>query len=146
EILNKKAYFIARKALWFTPKADAAEIRSRLNRSVSINRTTASGRMELSTGPYGPIIINARRGRAGQPGLHGVAVRGAVRDARASRLKSIAFLKAGWIPAIRIFDSLVSNKAGAAPIGSDSIFHTLRVTAQGRPAEEGDQPIAQIEN
>src|SRR5438105_9755152 len=74
EVINRKAYFIARKALWFTVKSDPGEIRSRLNRSITVERTTASGRTELSTGPFGAILINSRLGKKGEPGLSGPAM------------------------------------------------------------------------
>src|SRR5438105_15248985 len=75
----------------------------------------ASGRTELSTGPFGAILINSRLGKKGEPGLSGPAMREALVRLIAARVRSVAFLKAGWLPAIRILDRIVNDKEGAAP-------------------------------
>src|SRR5436189_6455087 len=63
EVINRKAYFIARKSLWFTVKADAPEIRSRLDRPITIERATASGRTDLSRGHCRATLVNRPLGK-----------------------------------------------------------------------------------
>ena len=148
EVINRKAYFIARKSLWFTVKADAPEIRSRLNRTITIERTTASGRTELSHGPFGAILIDSRLGKKGQPGLYGAAMREALAKLIAARVRSVAFLKAGWLPAIRILDSIVNDKEGAAPFPSEAnrMSWSPKQIGDAVAAKPGDLPFATIVN
>jgi len=63
--------------------------------------------------PLAALIINARRGKAGEKGLWGPAMAEAINQMLAARMKSIAFLKSGWIPAIKYLEKLVKKKAGA---------------------------------
>jgi len=107
EALNSKAYMIARKALWFTKKADREDIKSSLRRLGLSSRGTES--------PRGALIINAARAKQGLPGLHGRAMAEAINALEAARLRSIGFLKSGWIPAIRILEGFAKDKGGAAP-------------------------------
>jgi len=148
EIINRKAFFIARKALWFTVKSDPGEIRSRLNRSITVERTTASGRTELSTGPFGAILINSRLGKKGEPGLSGPAMREALVRLIAARVRSVAFLKAGWLPAIRILDRIVNDKEGAAPFPPEAnrMAWSPKQIGDAVPAKPGDLPFATIVN
>ena len=78
EIVNTKAYFIARRAVVDTIKADKTKIRAFF-----------SGR-NWNTGRIVGKIINKRRGLRGERGLYGDAMLEASAMMRASRLRSIA--------------------------------------------------------
>jgi hypothetical protein len=123
DALNTKAYFIARKALWYTEKAKPSNIQGTLGRLVTTRHTTRSGRtvnrrgLELTAArdhdaPLAALIINKRRGLAHKPGLSGRAMDAAIRELIQSRLRSIAFLKSGWLTAIRLLANFVPSKQG----------------------------------
>lgn len=147
EAVNSHAYYIARKALWFTKKASAADIRSSLRRlGLSSSRTTASGRVvEGSEAPRGQLIINAARRKLGLPSIYGREMAEAIDKLEASRLRSIAFVKSGWLPAIRILEAFGVNKSKAAPMD-----RAARVRGQEKgsayPAVEGATMICRIIN
>jgi hypothetical protein len=131
KICDTKAFFIARRAVIETPKADKAQIKDDLGRI--IHRKKQPVRMSLRTVkrytryglevqvPLAALIINARRGRG--RGLYGSAMTEAIRAMLAARLRSIAFLKSGWLPAIRTLVGLADTRGaprqerGPAQIG-----------------------------
>jgi hypothetical protein len=157
EVLNTKAYYIARKALWFTKKADSGDIDKQLGHLVSVTHSVGA-RMTSKKGlslvsrtrsrngkdyeaPYAALIINKRRGRKGQKGLYGAEMEQAIRDMLASRRRSIAFLKSGWIPAIRILESFAKDKSKAGvPPGNDGAVsrrdHGIAYVAQENAADK----------
>ena len=140
KICDTKAFFIARRAVIETPKADKAAIKGDLGR-VSSGDRDAKGRyagkgkgvsrilslrmvkrysrfgLEVQA-PLAALIINKRRGKG--RGLHGAAMTEAIRAMIAARLRSIAFLKSGWLPAIRALVGLADTRGAprqeAAPI------------------------------
>ena len=104
-ILNSKAYFVARRALWNTRKADTKEIRA-----LRQARHRDGGLL------VGAMIQKQRMEYLGAGhGLYGRPMRKAIDQLLASRLRAIAFLKSGWIPAIQGLDPKAEDKAGAAP-------------------------------
>ena len=121
-ITNTKGYFISRRAQAETPKADRAKIERELGSFVSVMRQGRRGKMVKrrevvlakgqSGAPLAALIVNARRRDRGLPALQGPEMAKEVRKLLASRFRSIAFLKAGWIPAIRTL-SVVAEKRGA---------------------------------
>jgi hypothetical protein len=129
EVLNKKAFFITRRAVRETPATTKGQITSALGK---ITRTKTKGTlMHLSAAretykhlqgreaeaPLAALIINARRGRKGEPGLQGTAMTAAIASLIAARSRSPSFLKSGWLPAIKMLEPLVTDKRGA-PSGS----------------------------
>jgi len=102
DIVNTKAFFIARRAVVETPKADFHKI-SELRGSALIGK-----------------IINKRRGLHGEKGLYGREMAKMVATVLAARRRSIAFLKSGWLPAIRILDAVVHSKRGAPRLDRSS--------------------------
>jgi len=109
KICDTKAFFIARRAALETPKAAAASIKQDLGRII-VKKRQAVG-MSLKTVkrfsrfglevqvPLAALIINKRRGKG--EGLYGAAMTEAIHAMLAARMRSIAFLKSGWLPAIR---------------------------------------------
>lgn len=98
EIVNTKAFFIARAAVVYTPKADSSAVRKFFNRQ---------------TQKLVGMIINKRRGARGEKGLYGDAMAEAQAMMKASRLRSIAFIKSGWLPAIKTLEKLTRYRRGA---------------------------------
>lgn len=111
QIVDTKAWYVARKATWFTLKADPWKIKQQLGGIVRVNRLNKKGkvvkRRELQlvramgvNAPLAALIVNARRGRAGEKGLYGRAMEKALFKLLGARMRSVAFLKSGWVPAI----------------------------------------------
>ena len=115
EIVNTKAYFIARRAVVETVKADKGKIRAFF-----------SGATQAIVG----MIINKRRGERGEKGLYGDAMAEAQIAMRARRLRAIGFIKSGWIWAIKNLEPYVKSKRGAAR-------EDKSVKAYGRPKGKG---------
>ncbi len=135
EALNTHAYFIARKALWHTKKADRATVEAEL--TARPNYAAADSLAEA-------ILIARYNAQGGWPGS-GAEFERAIRKLVSGRLRSIAFLKSGWIPAIRILETFSVSKSGAAPRDTEA-----RVYGQEKgsayPAVDGEQMTARIVN
>ena len=112
-IVNTKAYYIARSALYWTAKAKKSDVRRWFTRATQ----AIIGK-----------IINKRRGERGEKGLYGEAMRQAQIEMRAKRLRAIAFLKSGWIPAIRRLEPLAERPGSARRIDPDAL---------GKPGAQG---------
>lgn len=123
DVLNKKALYIARGALRLTPMTEAGAIRSSLGQiirrknSITIKPVKAGAvysnlDRRQSEAPLAALIINARRGRNNIPGLYGPEMEAAIRQLIGARNRSRAFLKSGWIPAIRDLSPLVKDSFG----------------------------------
>ncbi len=124
EVINKKAFFIARRAVRETPSTTKGQIASSLGK---ITRSKRKGTMlhlvaaqqtyghlqgREATAPLAALIINARRGRKGEPGLEGASMTAAIASLIAARSRSRSFLKSGWLPAIKLLEPLVTDKRG----------------------------------
>lgn len=127
-ILNTKAWRIATAAMRNTPKADRAEIERDLGKVMLGKRIKGGrGKREFSLklqsadayhAPLAALLVNKGR----HPGLFGTAMQEAIRTFIGKRNSSIAFLKSGWIPAIRALWPLAEKKD----------FSTLRVAKTRR--------------
>jgi hypothetical protein len=125
--INTTSYYVARKATWFTHKADRGKIEAALGKRITVPRVSVKfgkarivNRRELqltqardSEAPVAALIINKRRGKGN--GLHGREMVRAIRQMIAARLRSVAYTKSGWIPSIRAL-SVKAEKAGAPPM------------------------------
>jgi len=117
-IVNTKLFYIARRATVETPKANAAKIKRELGRMVTTGKQAGTMRLrKVRRGsaqvPLAALIINKRLGPGA--GLHGAEMTEAIRKFIASRLRSIAFLKSGWLPAIKKLEPLAAAIGGRQP-------------------------------
>lgn len=118
EIVNTKAYFIARRAVVETIKADKGKIKAFFDRQ---------------TQKVVGMIINKRRGKQGKPGLYGDAMAEAQAMMKARRLRAVGFIKSGWIWCIKNLEGYVKSKRGAAR--KDSSVKTYgRPKGKAKPA------------
>jgi len=156
EIVNTKAYYVARKALWNTPKADSYKMKQQLGGIVTVRRENKRGKMvkrrelQLVMGtaipaPLVSLIINARLGRSGEKGLYGKQMERAGRKLLGSRASSIAFIKSGWLQPIRDIAPFVKDKGQAAPPDPAS-KQVGRAKGLGKPAKQTNNPSAEIVN
>lgn len=138
EFINGQAEFVARQALYSTAVTDAARIRSELEQTVQ----------QLSTDDPATVaerILGKRFQKYGTLGItKGRSIKAKARELIASRVRSRAFIKSGWLPAIRIFHQFrtgaVSGLAGARIYG--------RPKGSGKVARFGlfDKAFASITN
>lgn len=129
-VLNTKAFFIARRAVIETPKAQAADVRRLISR-----------KGEILLGK----IINKRRGEKGLPGLYGDAMQQMQLTVVAARRKSIAFLKSGWLPAIRRLEPYAEKRGAPRKPGKD-IAQIGQAKGEATPARPGWKIFSQIVN
>jgi len=155
QIINTKAFYVARKAIWFTRKADSNRIKGQLGQFVSVRYTNKKGKtatrrkLALVQGrtvnaPLAALIVNKRRGAAGLPGLYGSKMTKAVREMLGARLRSVAFLTAGWLPAVRKLAPFATDKSKAP--NDPAAKQIGRPKGDARAAPEGFNPIAEIVN
>lgn len=142
EIVDTKAFFIARGAAQITHRADKNLI------EIELQQLTKAGKKNILVGRYGrrgqyyevplaALLINAERGAKGKPGLQGAAMRRAVVGFIGSRKRSAAFIASGWIPAIKAFAPRATNKAGAPAVDSE-IRQYGQAKGSGTPSRDGD--------
>ncbi len=94
-VLNTKGFFIARRAVIETPKASNKEIRSLYRED--------GGRLLGK-------MLNLRRAKHGEKGLYGDEMRKAARVVVSARSRSIAFIKSGWLTAIRKLEPFAERR------------------------------------
>ena len=126
-VVNKKLYYVARKSVWYTQVANYERIANELGQ----NYTRATGKRSNSfkmvkhstfnnartaSAPLAAILVNFFRGKLGKSGLRGAAMVKEVQRFVGKRLRSIGFLKAGWIAARDVFKS--KAKILTAPEGT----------------------------
>jgi len=152
KICDTKAFFIARRAVIETPKADKAAMKGDLGRI--IKRKKQAVEMSLRTVkrfsrwgmeqhvPLAALIINKRRGKG--RGLYGAEMTEAIRALLAARLRSIAFLKSGWLPAIKTLLGLADTRG--APRLEKAAIQVGQPKGYAVPASEGWTAKATIVN
>lgn len=99
EVVNAKAWFIARNAVLMTDKTVVSKIDAELN---------APSR-DYPPAPLAAIIINSRAKAKGMSGLTGSKMKRAIKTMINARHKAVNFLRSGWLPAIRILEQAVKR-------------------------------------
>lgn len=122
-ILNTKGFYIARGAARETLRVSVSKIRSELRAGSSIE----------ADAPLAAVIINARRGAANQKGLFGDELKKAVAAFIKARIKSRAFMAAGFIPAIKAFEPFAERK-NRAPKADRAVKQFGSPKGSGTPA------------
>lgn len=159
EAINEKAFFIARHAVHQTKKASERDIRTLFGQSIQLRpKQRGSGWMrgkksQTSTfntkgdrvdAPLFPVIINKRRGKG--RGLYGKAMQVAAQRAFNARIRSIAFIRSGWLPAIRHLEQFSKYKRGAPPVGGGDAREYGKPKGGAEEAKPGDVVAARIWN
>lgn len=129
-IINTKAFYIARRAVVETPAVSAKEVRDFIKRD---------------DGAIIGKIINKRRGKRGEKGLYGDEMAKMVATVRAARLRSRAFLKSGWLWAIKKLEPY-AEKAGAPRIRGTKPKLIGAAKGDAVPARSGWRATAKIVN
>jgi len=155
QVLNTKLYYIARRAIWNTRKADTSSITQQLGSIVTVSRLNRNGktvRKRVSqlvpssrvNAPLAALIINARRAKAGLPGLYGKQMERAVKSLLGARMRSVAFIKSGFVPGVRILEPFADRAGAPASDSSARIFGRPKGTAT--PAPSGYKIQAELVN
>ena len=140
DIVNAKLFFIARNAVNNTKKSDKAKIKNELMAPSKINPQV----------PLAAILVNKERKRNGFKGLNGSELKSAIKRFINRRISSIGFLKSGWLPAIRILESVLRSSGGlrGAPRLESGANQYQRGKDKGRAlsAKPGIRSFGLIEN
>jgi len=164
ETVNNKAYQLAggfgnkggitRGALQLTYRADPAKIARELSREVKetyrIQKRTGkmrlSRRIKYDKDTFAARIINWRRKAKGEQPIWGKELLAAAKKMVGARIRSVAFIKSGWLPAIAQLQRFVP---GARPMGQP-YEAGIRIKRNNRgyaiPATQTFQPKARIVN
>lgn len=143
DIINQKMFFITRGAHRLTPKVDRAKVEAELGViAYRVSRSKKTGQFKKRNAIIGGTrliyaIVNARRRRAGQPGLQKQEMKKAARNLLANRFRGIGTLKAGWVSAIRTF-----AKAAKMPISIGGV--PVKGKAQSVVAKPSFNPKAEV--
>lgn len=127
DFTNGQALKVAIESVRHTEKANAAEIGRILGatgRSVSFKTIkrgknagkvkTVRGGITAKAGSFAEAILIKRRIETGKWGVKGESLSEKVSNFIAARMRNVAFIAAGWIPARNRLFSAVKNKAGIA--------------------------------
>jgi hypothetical protein len=163
-IINSKAFFVARQAIWFTRKAETARVKSGLGQVISVNRLSTSGKKVVKRreavlragsqhdAPLAVLILQKRMATAGKSSPFKGRSRSAgrrlmdklVKKMLGARLRSIAFIKSGWLPAVKILAPFADRRGAPGLDSSAREFGRAKGTAE--PARSSFNPVAKIMN
>jgi hypothetical protein len=164
-IINSKAFFVARQAIWYTPKAEVARVKSGLGQVVSVNRLSTAGkvvkqvkqrkavlRLGRNDVPLAVLILQKRLAEKGQASPFKGKSRAAgrrlmdklVKKMLGARLRSIAFIKSGWLPAVGILAPF-ADRRGQPPL-DNAARQIGKPKGTAEPARSAFNPIAKIMN
>ena len=122
DVINGRLFAVVIKAIRYTEKANKEEIARELGRLGTIDRVTKSGRRKsggtiLAADSFAARIVNARRrDYAGADYmLFGTALEEAAKKLIAARMRSAAFIKSGWVWAVKQLLPLVKFGAKSNP-------------------------------
>ena len=111
DLVAKKLYYTARRAVWYTKIASFFKISQELGQNIE---TVKSGKRKGSlrmkkfstfntartaSAPLAAILVNFYRAKTGRKGVYGKEMKKAVQKFVGARMRSIGFVKAGWIAA-----------------------------------------------
>lgn len=109
-VFNTKGFFIARRATVETPKATAAGIRAKLREPRNVEQFTKRGKRRLVRMSFAELIVHARVRQAGDPQLSRPEARQVATKMINKRVRGAAFLKSGWLPAIKRLEPLADRR------------------------------------
>lgn len=146
EFLNSRGYTIARRAMDATRRASRTAIEALGVAAYRLIRSRKTGLLRRGRPIYEPharalaIVASRERARGRLENLPQAELRARAEKLIGARLRSIAFLASGWIPALRKLD-----RYGAKGIATDA---RQKGSPKGRAirAVNGWNPFVQIEN
>ena len=151
DVLNMKAYVIAAESLNATIKTNPQDIERDLGKVIAVKWINKKGKQKTSkqisggvksrttSAPLAVLLVNKRQGKLGKPGLYGNNMKAAIIKLINRRKKSVAFLRSGWVPAIKILSRLAKN---ASTTPQDT---TMRGEAKGGAIPARDELVSWAE-
>lgn len=116
-VINSRLLFVILKSIQMTAKANRAQIERELGQIGADQKFTKSGRIKssrrvLREDSFAARIVNARRRDYAGPDfmLWGNALEEAARKLIAARVRSAAFIKSGWVGALRFIAPFVKGR------------------------------------
>lgn len=113
QAINDKLFMISRASLWFTHKADRADIQKTLGR-VSVSNVKATGKKryahrlvkaKMHDAPLIALMLQKRMMKKEGHGYSGPNrfsnMKADIQKVLAARNRSVAYIKSGWVPAIK---------------------------------------------
>jgi hypothetical protein len=141
-ICNKRAINIAFIAMRKTPSARAQRIERDLRKKISIE-----GRKPKHQPPRAALLIASGSRKSGRekpkPGLYGAFMRSEIAKLIDKRKRSKAYVKSGWLKAIRDLRAAAKEKRRLRPAGTRDFANPA---GEGRAARPGINPTAEIIN
>lgn len=102
DIVNTKAYFIARNAVQLTDTVATKKVEEELRKPSNTNVNA----------PVAAIIVQKNKKAKGEYGVYGARMTTEINKLIRIRKRTVNFLKAGWIPAIKALEVIVPSKSG----------------------------------
>jgi hypothetical protein len=145
-ICNTKAFYIARRAVRETPMVKASQVRKQIRDLVVQKGRGVKLKMSAKHKgvPIAALIVNKRQGKIGKPGFYGAEMTKAIEKLISGRIKGIAFLKSGWLWAIKALEPY-AEKIGA-PRTDNRAKAFGKPKGSGTPAKQGWRVAAKILN
>lgn len=113
EIVNGQGLALASRALRSTEKASANDIATALGQIATERRISKKGKVTLKRiyrtdlSSLAHILVNWKRSKKGQEKIWGTELDRAARRLIGARLRAVAFIRSGWIFAIRALSGIV---------------------------------------
>lgn len=119
EFANSRMLFVAKKAIEDTEKADAnriayqlaGNVRTKIRISRKTGKRKAVRQYDVMEDSLAARIVNAKLKAAGQSLIWGRELAKAARRLIGARLRSVAFIRSGWVYAIRTLAPLVGQSS-----------------------------------
>jgi hypothetical protein len=119
EFANSRMLFVSKKAIEDTEKADASRIayqlagnvRTKIRISRKTGKRKAVRQYDVMEDSLAARIVNAKLKAAGQSLIWGRELAKAARRLIGARLRSVAFIRSGWVYAIRTLAPLVGQSS-----------------------------------
>lgn len=170
QILDTKGYYIARAATRYTAKADRTRIQTSLGQVITVQGTTRNKKTGITkmvkrrklvlarnnsrsgSAPLAALILQHRRTAGGHHSLFygkkraaGIAAMNqAIKKMIGSRMRSVTFLKSGWLTAIKKL-AATAVRSGA-PAMDVSARQVGKAKGDAKPAQKGFVIQTQIIN
>lgn len=153
EVCNGQSLALATRALRGTQKADANRIAYELGQIATRKSVSKTGRVSFrrvydqSQDTLAHRIVISRLKKSGQPIPDASEIDRMAKRMRGARLRAVAFIRSGWIEAIRILSRLVGYKdaRGQRPRASEGARMTGQAKGFARPAQRAFSSVVSCE-
>ncbi len=134
-IANTKAFYIARRAARETPMVDKGAMLKALRADRLKSKVLKNGKVKNTKYTLAQLIVMARQ----KPGesMSKAAIKEAAKKLIAARVRSRAFLKSGWLPAIKRLEPLAEKIGRQPPKIESQVAQIGRAKGNAKPARAG---------